>query len=147
MTHQLIIWTIAVTLYCEARGEGIDGMRMVASVIWNRYQQVPVAVRTVKDLSNVCRKPWQFSCWNPGGPALEMYAHLEGRLYVRPEGEDGKAWVIANAIAHQMIEHRFKPVTTATHYHAVGITPAWVHGESMQYVEGMGRHVFYKEQR
>lgn len=49
---------IAKTLYGEARGEGIPGLRAVATVIYYRAKGKP------ENFVDVCLKPKQFSCWN-----------------------------------------------------------------------------------
>ena len=57
------IEVVAATLYHEARGEGEEGMRAVASVIYNRAHQ-----KRWKKLgySGVCLQKKQFSCHNNG---------------------------------------------------------------------------------
>jgi hypothetical protein len=56
MTLQILI--IAWTLHNEAASEGVDGMLLCASTIYNRSaaaNKSPVAL---------CLKPKQYSCWN-----------------------------------------------------------------------------------
>ena len=59
------LWTLAQTMWGEARGEGTDGLGAVALVIRNRSQD-----RRWERLSiaGICRQPWQFSVWNVGDP-------------------------------------------------------------------------------
>jgi N-acetylmuramoyl-L-alanine amidase len=63
---------MARTLWGEARGEGPTGRIAVAWIIRNR-----VETDLGKDgkpdwwgegIEGVCRKPWQFSCWNADDP-------------------------------------------------------------------------------
>lgn len=57
---------VAVTVYGEARGTGVEGMRAVADVIRNRVQ----SGRYGASWREVCLRKWQFSCWTPvGGPS------------------------------------------------------------------------------
>ncbi|MBQ0946385.1 cell wall hydrolase [Ideonella sp. 4Y16] len=56
---------LARTLYGEARGEGELGMEAVAHVVFNR---VEARSWWGRDVIGVCRKPWQFSCWNANDP-------------------------------------------------------------------------------
>lgn len=57
--------TLARTLYGEARGEGELGLEAVAHVVFNR---VEARSWWGRDVIGVCRKPWQFSCWNANDP-------------------------------------------------------------------------------
>jgi len=58
---------LARTLWGEARGAGVTGMKHVASVILNRAAH-PRWWGT--DVRSVCLKPYQFSCWNADDPNL-----------------------------------------------------------------------------
>jgi spore germination cell wall hydrolase CwlJ-like protein len=53
------------------------------------------------------------------------------------------AWIAAYRIAQEIVSGRFKPVTTATHYHRFDVSPRWARG--MDVCEQAGRHVFLKE--
>ena len=53
---------MARTLWGEARGDGLAGIQAVASVIMNRARNARWWGGSVVE---VCRKPWQFSCWLP----------------------------------------------------------------------------------
>jgi len=62
--------SLARTLWGEARGEGVEGMKAVACVILNR---VKIAEEKGKcwwgnNIIQVCQKPYQFSCWNRSDP-------------------------------------------------------------------------------
>ena len=58
MTAEILV--IALTLLGEARGEGIEGMAGVASVIQTR------AIERKQTPTQVCLAPKQFSFWNGG---------------------------------------------------------------------------------
>lgn len=57
------------TLYGEARGQPIEGIKAVASVIMNRAQRGGWWGETPKE---VCLKPFQFSCWNKNDPNRQI---------------------------------------------------------------------------
>ncbi len=129
------IETLARTIWGEARGEGCAGMAAVAAVIMNR-------VRVAKSRGGywwgssiiaVCRKPWQFSCWNADDPNRDKMLALDGRdLYF------ATALRIARRAFYGALED---PTGGATHYHAAGMTPSWSRNEKP--VAVIGRHVFY----
>lgn len=56
---------LARTIYGEARGESWAGKVAVAHVALNR---VKAQSWWGRDLEEVCRWPWQFSCWNENDP-------------------------------------------------------------------------------
>lgn len=56
---------MARTLWGEARGEGLKGMRAVAHVIMNRFRDE----RWPDTIAKVCQQRFQFSCWNINQPA------------------------------------------------------------------------------
>lgn len=56
---------MARTLWGESRGEPYEGKVAVAWVILNRAEKGGWWGSTISD---VCRKPFQFSCWNSNDP-------------------------------------------------------------------------------
>ena len=85
---------LAYTIYSEARGEGIEGMEAVASVIANRA--------TGRGLSHisVVRQTGQFAGYEPTTPETAF----EDR-----EPADKEAWLKAQEIAVAMETGTFKP--------------------------------------
>jgi N-acetylmuramoyl-L-alanine amidase len=141
MTRETDIDTLARTIWAEARGEGVAGMEAVAAVIMNR-----VNLDLGKDgkpdwwgegVESVCRKPWQFSCWNEDDPNL-------GKLIMVKASEDG--WfahaveIAKRAIAGELVDR----TGGATHYctKAVADRTAWAKGRAP--VADIGRHLFFK---
>jgi N-acetylmuramoyl-L-alanine amidase len=59
---------LALTAYGEARGEPIEGIVAVMSVIRNRVEEN----RFGSGYNGVCLKPKQFSCWNEGDPNKQL---------------------------------------------------------------------------
>ena len=120
-----ILFIIALTLWGEARGEGEEGMKMVASVIWNRAENRDMS------LDDVCMQPRQFSSWNNGAISLN-----EDQL-------KSKEWRMCMMIAADMVEMKFVPITTADHFYNPEITsPIWA--DKMKFVYKYGNHVFLK---
>lgn len=66
MDDSQVIDTLARTLFGEARGEGKEGMQAIANVVVNRVNSG--VTWWGDDIYSVCRKPWQFSCWNTSDP-------------------------------------------------------------------------------
>ena len=128
--------TLAKTLWGEARGEGIDGMRAVANVIMNR-----VAISDQKGnywwgkgIVGVCRKAWQFSCWNVNDPNSIKLDNLT---------EEDSFYVTALKVADEAISGCLVDKTKgSTHYHLVGLRPYWIKNEKV--AEVIGNHIFYR---
>ncbi len=127
---------LARTLWGEARGEGMAGMEAVAMVIMNR---VEVAHRHGgywwgNSVIEVCRKPYQFSCWNKDDPNLPRLLSVTA---------DNLYFATAKRVAQRAILGFLKDQTRgATHYHARNVTPSWSKGQRPCAV--IGRHLFYK---
>lgn len=128
--------TLARTLWGEARGEGAKGMRAVAHVIRNR-----VALARAKggswwgrDIISVCRKPYQFSCWN--GDDVN-------RDRLMKAGENDPVFRLACAVAVRAVRSLdvFDITYGATHYHRYDIAPKWAKGRVP--TVRIGAHVFY----
>lgn len=127
---------MARTIWGEARGEGGAGMRAVAAVIMNR-----VAVAQARggywwggSVTQVCQKPYQFSCWNKDDANF--------RKIVAVDDADPQ-FAAALRMAREVIEGRgCDPTGGATHYHAAEITPYWSRGHKPAAI--IGRHIFYR---
>lgn len=142
MSREQDIDVLARTIWGEARGEGVAGMVAVAWVARNRVEM---------DLGNdgkpdwwgegyggVCRKPWQFSCWNANDPNS---AYLRDEKPI-PAAQFQQAREVAVAVIDG---HRPDPTGGATHYYSTTLPkpPAWAaHAKRTCKI---GRHVFYKE--
>ena len=116
---------IAITILAEARGEGQGGMYAVAAVIAQR------AFERGRTPTEVCLKPYQFSCWN--GKKLKDLEHL---LKV-PQGK----YALALAKNIKLLSRDF--IGFANHYHNNKIKPPyWAKGQKP--VKTIGNHIFYK---
>lgn len=139
MTATTDVDTLARTIWAEARGEGVAGMEAVAAVVMNRVNA---------DLGNdcrpdwwgegveaVCRKPWQFSCWNANDPNLAKL--------VRVRATDDPWFAHAIEIARRAIRGELPdPTNGATHYHTRAAKPKWAQGRAPSAV--IGGHLFYR---
>ncbi|MBI1207469.1 MAG: TIGR02594 family protein [Azospirillum sp.] len=132
LTDSLPVDTMARTLWGEARGEGRPGIEAVASVIMNRVRLAGWMGSTVVE---VCKKPWQFSCWNMGDPNLRKL------LAVRPGDQ---AFDLCLRVARVAVAGGLTDTTGgATHYYDVRIPdPNWVIGATRTC--DIGHHRFFK---
>jgi len=135
LPHDPSIETLARTIYGEARGENVRGKEAVAAVIINR---VRLAKRRGgywwgNDIEGICRRPWQFSCWNEGDP---------NRRKVEAVGPDNKVFQSCIRIARRAAGGMLAdPTHGATHYHTLNANPPWARGRAP--AAEIGRHVFY----
>jgi spore germination cell wall hydrolase CwlJ-like protein len=131
LSTELSIYTLARTIYGEARGEGPAGMRAVAAVIMNR---VRAPGWWGGDIESVCRKKMQFSCWNEND---------FNRPIIEAADESDPVFATALRIARRAAASVLDdPTGGATHYHAAGISPAWARGQKPTAV--IGHHIFYR---
>lgn len=127
---------LALCIYGEARGEGIEGMLAVASVVLNRARM------SKKTIKAICLQPRQFSCFNPEDPnreilekiALNWDRYIEINKYLRQS-----FWIAKGVIENWLISN----VDKATHYHHISIKPSWA--DKLERITRIGNHVFYYE--
>ena len=129
--------TMALTVYGEARGESFDGQVAVAHVILNRTK-VPGKTWWGDTITEVCRKPYQFSCWNPGDPNAEKLRALEASGDLSDRALQWCLMACIKAIAEKATD----PTGGADHYHVRGLSPKWARGRDP--VAEIGHHVFYR---
>ena len=113
------------------------GKEAVAAVVMNRVRRArqrggywwgatPVAV---------CRKPWQFSCWNATDP---------NRWKMLAAGSDDPVFKICLRIARRALAGTLKdPTGGATHYHAKNVLPPWARNRKPS--AEIGGHIFYND--
>lgn len=121
---------IARTLWAEARNDGDEGMRAVASVIYNRGRgQLNAMVDAVK-------APKQFSCWN------KMTKSDWDNF--KTKQKDGREWQIAKNIATEIVQGQFTPTGNWDHYYNPDkASPDWGKGDARP-EEMIGSHRFMK---
>ncbi|WP_284618654.1 cell wall hydrolase [Aquabacterium humicola] len=118
---------LARTMYGEARGEGRAGMEAVAHVVCNR---VDAARWWGGSVIEVCRKPWQFSCWNANDPNRRRLLEVSAADASFALAVDIAARVHA---AHRKADGsraRLDTTEGATHYYAPARVrrPRWAQG-------------------
>lgn len=125
--------TLARTIYGEARGESQAGKVAVAFVVINRVHGKAWFGRTIR---GVCRKPWQFSCWNKSDPNR---ARLLAADESDPDFRDSKLAALAVVQGRAGAD----PTDGATHYHASYISPRWARDRLP--VGCIGSHLYYND--
>jgi N-acetylmuramoyl-L-alanine amidase len=118
---------LALAMYWEAKSEGPDGMRAVASVVLNRvaHPEFPDTVCGVVKQGGEA-PPCQFSWW------------CDGRSD-RPT--EARAWATARQIAERALRNRPSDLTGgALFFHNTAIEAPWQRERTVQ----IGRHVFYR---
>lgn len=128
-----VIDTYARTIWGEARGEGELGMQAVANVIYNRVQR---SGWWGSDIVGVCRKPWQFSCWNDNDPNKEKL------LNVTESDEQFKECL---SLASRAVDGELPDLTNGSDSYfdcRMPKPPSWAANASMRAV--IGHHIFFK---
>lgn len=116
---------LALCVWREARGETPRGRRLVATVIHNRVADR----RWPKDYVAVIEQPKQFSSFNADDPEVTKFPRV-----------DDAQWADCVAAADDTFAAA-TPLTTANHYHVVGLSPTW--RDDAKVVATEGHHVFY----
>lgn len=131
---------LALTIYGEARGEDYLGKVAVGSVILNRVDLKGWQGKTV---SEVCLKPYQFSCFLKSDP---NYPILLG-IAQDPQGERTKnrTFQTCYEIAEGLLSGAEARATEATSYHTGNMKPFPPWAAKMTRVDKIGRHIFYRE--
>lgn len=127
---------LARTIWGESRGQPIKGMEAVANVVMNR---VAIAKKNGgkywwgNDVISVCKRPFQFSCWNPNDPNLPK---------MKAVTEEDKNFRISLDIARRAVSGKLPDHTFgATHYFASYVLPDWAKGRKPTIT--IGDHIFF----
>lgn len=129
---------IALTLFGEARGEGVQGRLAVAAVLRNRLR----TGRWGSTYRDVCHARKQFSCWNASDPnrarlLAELTKVQQGKPISRVLQE---CYTIADVLLNEAI---FRQVGNALHYFADSIQPPkWAATGTL--VASIGHHKFFE---
>lgn len=122
---------LSEAMYYEARGEGEEGERAIAEVVFDRLAQGRHG-KTICDVvyeaasKNSCQ--FSFTC--------------DGSIDSK---KDRKAWRAAEILAARILSRelgQFRDIEGATHYHAVGAHPSWA--SEFDEIAKIGNHVFYR---
>ena len=128
---------LARTIYGEARGETVRGKEAVACVVMNRVKRAKArgGYWWGSTVEQVCRKPWQFSCWNENDPNLKKIEEIE---------PGHRVFDTCLRIARRAISGSIEDMTNgATHYHTHHASPPWSKGRPA--CAEIGRHLFYND--
>lgn len=147
-TDQLVL---ALTLYGEARGEGVAGLTAVAWVIRNRASRSRFTklAGSAGAVAGVCRAPWQFSCWNAGDPNSARLRVWLSDPTVVPRNVGEAVWAVAGAALNDLSPD---PTNGGDHYHT-RTAPAWAGAwppdwaATMPVSAQIGEHIFYDSRR
>lgn len=122
----LRLFTLALCVWREARGESPLGQLLVAQTVENRVRDP----RWPETYVGVITQPWQFSAFNPSDPNALRF----------PTETDG-VWPRCVAAAEAVLAAP-QPFTTANHYvvDALRPRPAWY--QEGKVVAREGAHVF-----
>lgn len=127
---------VAKTLYDEARGEDIEGLKAVASVIYNR------AGGDSQNFPAVCLKKYQFSCWN----GLNDVERTPAGYYIVTPATSTQAtkdmWGLCMELAKEMFKGEFQSTIDKRNifYNPNKSSPNW--GDVMKDPKIIGNHKF-----
>lgn len=125
---------IAKTLYAEARSEGTTGIRMVATVIYNKGNG------NIAKCISECHRNKQFSCWNRRQdiPTPNDNTIFSSKAY----WNDAQAWAYCKLVEKEIEIGVFKPLGVWTHYAVADCKRRWI--TTMTDVHVFKQHVFGK---
>ena len=130
------VYTLAMTIWGEARGESLAGKKAVACVVMNRYKAKKwFTGQTIAETCTFCvkgSKYHQFSCWNENDPS---YIKMKKGLSTEELGECLD--VAAAAVSGELKDF----LNGACHYHALNVKPKWAEGKMPAF--RVGNHYFY----
>ena len=125
------LFTLAKTIYGEARGESDTGKQAVCHVILNRVKKGGWWGNTIE---KVCRKRYQFSCWNESDPNRKKLEDLT---------LDNIDYLICIGVAARCLANKLEDNTNGcTHYHVKNLQPSWAAQEIPSFE--IENHVFYR---
>lgn len=131
---------LARTLYGEARGEyarldgGLSALIGVANVIINRAKRKSWFGKSV---SEVCLKPYQFSCWNQADPNRPLLLNVSK--------DSDPLYATCLEVAEGALSGKWPDLTKdSDHYYAVWMqrAPAWSLGAKPRVK--LGQHLFFR---
>lgn len=131
---------LARTVYGEARGESSQGQQAVLSTILNRVKKGGWWGATIED---VCKKPWQFSCWNYETTSDKSGKANYDRIVTVTTADPTFAYIYD--LSKSAVQNGGQLLNDysngATHYHARSVNPSWA-GRLTKTAE-IGNHIFY----
>jgi spore germination cell wall hydrolase CwlJ-like protein len=131
---------LAKTIYGEARGEyyrlegGLSAFIAVANVIKNRSAY---PTKYGRSITEICRKPYQFSCWNARDPNYIILQNINT--------EQDALFKLAFQVAEGVWRGEWPDITKGSnHYHVRTMKqyPSWSQGIKPRVC--LGNHLFYQ---
>ncbi len=122
---------LSEALYYEARGEGIEGQRAVAEVVFHRMSQGNYG-------RSICAVVYE----GAGHRGCQFSFACNGDLH---HPREQSAWRDCEHLAAEILtgEVRLRNATGgATHYHATSVLPYWA--PTLQQTARIGHHIFYR---
>jgi spore germination cell wall hydrolase CwlJ-like protein len=135
--NEMHIDVMARTLWGEARSEGVIGKEAVAHVILNRVRYADENGGQFwwgNNITTVCQRPYQFSCWNLSDPNRAKIIALD---------ESDIHFQTCLRIARRAVYGGLGEDITkgATHYHTFNVNPVWSRG--LDPITIIGGHKFF----
>ncbi len=131
MTTASDIDILARTVWAEARGEGLDGMKAVAHVMLNRWRTIDGQFRKDDTIATACLRHAQFTCWSAGDPNFEKMQTVTF---------DDLLFRLATRAALEAFDEP-DPTLGGRHYHTKNVRPRWSRGYKPVVV--IGKHKFF----
>jgi hypothetical protein len=122
---------LSEALYYEARGEGTQGEKAVAEVVFHR-------MNTGNYGHSICAVVYE----GAGRPGCQFSFTCNGDLHRRKEV---RAWDQSEQLAAQILTGqawRKNATEGATNYHAVSVMPGWA--PTLEKTTQIGNHIFYR---
>ncbi|MGH6828663.1 MAG: cell wall hydrolase [Rhizomicrobium sp.] len=123
---------LSEALYYEARGEGVQGEKAVAEVVFHR-------MKTGNYGHSICAVVYE----GAGHPGCQFSFTCNGDLHRHKEMH---AWAEAEHVAAGILTGqawRKNETEGATNYHAVSVTPDWA--PTLEETTRIGNHIFYRD--
>jgi spore germination cell wall hydrolase CwlJ-like protein len=118
-------------LYYEARGEGADGQKAIAEVVFHRMNHGNYG-------HSICAVVYE----GAGHQGCQFSFTCNGEL---TRGKEQDAWRESEQLAARILtgEVRLRDTTGgATNYHAVSVNPEWA--DTLERTTQIGNHIFYR---
>lgn len=133
--------TLARTIWGEARGETFQGKVAVGWTIINRAKR---GGWWGENITEVCLKPRQYSCWNLDDPNRRKLLAVTPDDPVFAECLGIAALLVARANGRTGLPADFlDPTVNSTHYCVSTLSPYWAQGKSP--VAKIGAHSFFND--
>lgn len=133
---------MTLNLYMEARGEGIQGMHLVADTTLTRVH----SDKWPDTVEDVVLQPHQFS-WTAenGVDDLQDMISLQHKILDNAQPSDIASYRQAEAVARKVLSKGYKPRYRFHFYHTKKVRPHWAN--KMHYAHTYKNHIFYRSRK